>query len=448
MLETKIDSFVRQPHKTFLVLSIPVLFSLIAEPITGLVDTAFVASLGSESLAALGVGASALSVFFWIFNFLGVGTQTEIAQALGRGERQRAAQMNSLAMGIALGLGVLTVILVYPLSGPLARIMGASGSLEGVAVSYMRIRIFGAPAVLLTMTAFGALRGLQDMRTPMWVATFVNVLNIVLDYLLIFGWGVFPEMGVAGAALASTAAQWLGAIWAVTAVARQLGVTTHLSLSDARRLFVIGGDLFVRSGSLLLFLTVGTRVATLNGAAAGAAHQAVRQVWIFFVFILEAYAVTGQSLVAYFMGSKNVLQARKVATLSCGWSAATGLVLALLMWAGQGVITDWFVPVEAAAMFATPWLLVAFMQPINGLAFATDGLHWGTSDYRFLRNGMMTATAVGVIALSLIAPDSSRALFWVWVATSVWISIRATLGVARIWPGVGNSPWKLAGTDG
>ena len=75
--------FVARPHRTLIALSVPVLISLIAEPITGLVDTAFVARLGAGPLAALGVGTVLLSSTLWVFNFLGVGTQTEVAHAFG-----------------------------------------------------------------------------------------------------------------------------------------------------------------------------------------------------------------------------------------------------------------------------------------------------------------------------------------------------------------------------
>ncbi|MGA1495224.1 MAG: MATE family efflux transporter, partial [Rhodothermales bacterium] len=78
--------FEKAPRRTLFRLSVPVLFSLVAEPITGLVDTAFVSRLGAVELAALGVGTMALSSVFWIFNFLGVATQTDVAQADGRGQ--------------------------------------------------------------------------------------------------------------------------------------------------------------------------------------------------------------------------------------------------------------------------------------------------------------------------------------------------------------------------
>ena len=99
--------FLRAPHRTLMALSFPVLLSLIAEPLTGLTDTAFVARLGATSLAALGVGTMALSSMFWVFNFLGIGGQTEVAQALGRRDPERARQITSLALllsGLLAGL--------------------------------------------------------------------------------------------------------------------------------------------------------------------------------------------------------------------------------------------------------------------------------------------------------------------------------------------------------
>ena len=153
--------FTRNPNRTLLALSIPVLLSITAEPLTALIDTAFVASLGSVALAALGVGATALSSIFWIFNFLGIGTQTEVAQADGRGETHRAEQLAGLAHGMALGFGVLLILFLYPGAGLLADLLGGSGEVKDLAVSYMQIRVFGAPAVLLMMTTFGALRGRQ-----------------------------------------------------------------------------------------------------------------------------------------------------------------------------------------------------------------------------------------------------------------------------------------------
>jgi MATE family multidrug resistance protein len=194
--------FVR-PHRTLLGLMFPVLLSLVAEPLTGLVDTAFIARLGAAPLAALGgVGTVALSSVFWIFNFFGIGTQTELSYALGRQDHSLAARMGSLAFGMGLVCGGLLAVLGTFAAAPVAGFMGATADVHRMATDYIQIRLIGAPAVLATIAAFGCLRGLQNMRTPLWVAVGVNALNILLDAVLIFGWGPIPPLGVVGAAAA------------------------------------------------------------------------------------------------------------------------------------------------------------------------------------------------------------------------------------------------------
>ncbi len=432
--------FVKKPHRTLLALAVPVLFSLIAEPLTGLIDTAFVARLGAESLAALGVGTAALSSVFWIFNFLGIGTQTEVAQAIGQQKRERATQFAGLALSLSAVLGVVMILVGWLAASWLATMLGATAVVHRAAVEYMQIRLFGAPAVLALLTAFGALRGMQDMRTPLWIAVSINVLNIALDALLIVGFGAIPALGIAGAAWASVIAQWLGAIWAVAAVVGHLGWSRQLPVGEIGRLLKVGGDLFIRTGLLTLFLLLTTRAATQSGAVAGAAHQAIRQVWIFTALGLDALAITAQSLVGFFMGTKWIAQARRVAQVACVWAVGLGAVLGLGMWLGQGVVITFLVPVTAVSIFSFPWLMAAIVQPINALAFVTDGIHWGTADFRYLRNGMFLATLIGAIGIWFIDTNSPQALIWIWTVTAVWIIIRAVIGVIRIWPGVGDSP--------
>ena len=330
-------------------MSVPVLFSLIAEPLTGLVDTAFISRLGSVSLAALGVGTVALSSIFWVFNFLAISTQTEIAQAYGRQENQRMREVGGLALILAAAIGIIIIVLGIPGTPAIAKLMGAKGSVFSDASLYLRIRFTGAPAVLLTIVSFGILRGLQDMRTPLWIAVSINAFNIILDALLIFGFGPVPALGVAGAALASTVSQWAGAFWVVTIVLSRLGIPKGISLGDIRKLLEAGRDLFVRTGLLTAFLLLTTRAATGIGPDAGAAHQAIRQVWVFTALFLDAFAITGQSLIGYFIGPRCYRQARRVAFMVCLWSFATGIGLSFVMWLGQGIVVKLLVPVIGPA---------------------------------------------------------------------------------------------------
>ena len=441
--------FVKRPNRTLLALGIPVFFSLIAEPLTGLVDTAFVSRLGAEPLAALGVGTAALSSIFWIFNFLAVGTQTNVAQALGHQDEAQATSVTSLALLISVLCGVGLIFLGWLLAPAIASLLGAEGVIQDQAVEYMRIRLFGAPGMLAVVTAFGALRGIQDMRSPLWIALAVNAVNILLDAMIILGFGPVPALGIAGAAAATALAQSLGAIWAVAVVLRKLGWSRDFQLSELRRLLQIGGDLFLRTGLLTLYLLLATRVATQAGAESGAAHQAIRQFWTFAALGLDAMAITAQSLVGYFIGSNWVSEARRVALYACLWGLALGVLLGGGMWVGREPVAALLVPTAALSVFFVPWLITAVMQPVNALAFVTDGVHWGTGDFAYLRNAVFLATLAGSFGLWLIDPASPSALILVWTATAVWITIRAAFGMLRIWPGIGDAPLhkKMPGTS-
>ncbi len=438
--QTDTHPFTRSPHRTFFLMSVPVLFSMIAEPVTGLVDTAFIARLGAEPLAALGVGTVLLFSIFWVFNFLGVGTQTEVGQSLGRQETSRAAEIAWLAILMGLALGIL-VIAVLSLVGPSAiSYMGADNSVYDMSLSYVNIRLYGAPAVLMTIAAFGVMRGYQDMRTPLWIAVGINLMNILLDAVLIFGLGPFPKLGIAGAAYATTFSQWLGAIVSLILLSRKLPLPKKLRISDTRRLIQIGGDMFIRTGLLLFYLLMATRTATRIGTESGAAHQAIRQFWTFTALFLDAYSVTAQSLIANFMGMKNIEQSKRVARIICLWSFATGGILTLVMILGQGLFIRLLVPPEAVAIFMGPWLIAAFSQPINAIAFATDGIHWGTGDFGYLRNGMIAATSTGLAGIFLLEYFQIHALEMLWVVTFIWIMVRGGAGIIRVWPGIGKAP--------
>jgi len=436
-------AFVRRPHRTLLALSFPVLVSLIAEPLTGLADAAFIARLGTVPLAGLGIATAALSGIFWAFNFLGIGTQTEVAHADGTGARARGRDASGLAMALGASIGCGLAAIGFLGLEVAMDFMSDDVEIQSAAAIYLEIRLLGGPAILISMAAFGALRGLQDMRTPLAIALAQNALNIALDAVLIFGLDPIPAFGIAGAAWASVVSQWLGALWAVDAVRRRLGLPDRIHWRGARNLLRVGRDLFFRTGSLILFIILATRAATLLGADEGAAHHVIRQFWILSALLLDAFGAAAQSLIGFFLGAGQLRYARRAAAVACLWGAGAGIALMIAMLAASGSVAAAFLPVEVHAMFSAAWIAYALAQPANALAFVTDGIHWGTSDYRFLRNAMILSTAAGLIALYWIDPAGPNALTLIWIITAGWIAIRTVFGMARIWPGFGSSPLKL-----
>ena len=440
--------FLRHPHRTLLALSLPVLVSLVAEPLTGIADTAFVARLGATPLAALGAATALLSALFWVFNFLGVGTQTAVARSLGAGDGAGARRALATALATAAVLGAAVALIAWPWLGGLAELLGASGDMRAAAVSYLEVRVLAAPAVLATLAAFGALRGLHDMRTPLRIAVAINSLNVVLDAVLVLGLGPFPALGLRGAAWATAASQVLGALWAVAAARGAVGGGAPLRARAVRDLLVVGRELFLRTALLLFFLALATRAATRLGSDVGAAHQALRSVWMLTAFVLDAYATAAQSLVGSFVGAGAEPAARRVASVASLWAAGTGAVLALALWAGEGWARDLLVPVEAWGVLGGAWAVAAAAQPLSALSFVTDGIHWGAGDYRFLRNAMALATAAGALALALELPPGAAGLERIWQITAGWIAVRAGLGLVRIWPGIDMAPLGAARLSG
>ena len=435
--------FIDRPHRTILALTIPATLSLIAEPVVGLVDTAFVARLGSAPLASLGVGTAAISSVFWIFNFLSISAQTEVAQAMGRENRERAVAIASLALllGVIFSIGVF--ILLFPAAPAVSRLLGAEASVETNAVLYLRVRLIGAPAVLVSLIGFGVLRGLQDMRTPLIIATGMSVINIVLDYPLIFGAGSIPGWGVGGAAAASVIAQYAGAVWTGLIVARRLGIVWHISWADVSALLRVGGDLFVRTGLLTLFILITTRLANQIGPEAGAAHQGLRTIWFMLGYMMDGFAVTAQSLVGFFFGAGAIGLARRAAGLNVLWGIILGGAVGGAMLLLEPYLVALLIPPDATAVLGRAWLIAALIQPVAALAFVTDGIHWGTADYTFLRNGMLVSTGSAALMLLFVDAAAPHAFEWLWVITGVWVGLRMLLGVGRIWVEWGNSPLRM-----
>ncbi len=432
--------FVSNPHRTMIRLSIPVMASLIVEPLAGLVDTAFVERLGSTYAAALAAATAIYAGLIWVFNFLGIGTQTQIAQSIGSGNRSSGRAAATLAILLSLILGMAVMILIWPVLVPAARWMSEDAGVQAATVTYLKIRLLGAPALLVVLSALGALRGLQMMRATMWIAGGISLLNIVLDPILIFGLGPVPQLGIAGAAWATTSSQVLGAGIALLLLIRTLGFSSDLSWNRARTLLVVGRDMFVRTGALLLFLMMTTRSAVHAGVDAGAAHQATRQMWMMVAFILDAFAYSAQSLIGFFLGGRKIRTARRVAKVACIWGLATGTVIGVMLIGFETTVATLLVPPTAQHLFHGAWVACAVVQPLNSLSFVTDGVHWGTGDFAFLRNAMLASTVTALALLTMIDLSSATALTQIWWVTAIWITLRACFGVLRIWPGTAQSP--------
>ncbi len=408
-------------------LAVPALGALAADPLVSMVDTVFVGRLGVVPLAALGVNTSIFAMSFIVFNFLAYGTTPMVARAVGRGDRTGAGDVVLQALLLAVVVGGVATLMLEALAGPIVALMGAGPDLREPALSYLRIRALAGPAVLLVTAGHGAFRGYQDMRTPLLVTLALNVVNLVLDPLFIFGFG----WGLRGAALATLIAQWTGALWFVHLLLRsrrrELGIQPRVPrLAEIRPFLRVGGELALRTLALVGTMTLATAVATRVGTVQVAAHQVGTQIWLLLAMIVDSLAVAAQALVAGYRGSGNIAMARRASNRLLVWGLASGFALGGLFYLLAPVLTRLFTDDPAVlAALAGIYPFVVAMQPLNAIVFVWDGVFMGAERFKFLAVQMAVSALCAAAILLLVLPMG-------WGLTGVWWGIVALMLVRGV----------------
>ena len=170
-------------------LALPAFLALVAEPMFLLADAAIVGHLGTAQLAGLGVAAAVLQTLVGLCVFLAYGTTASVARLLGAGDRRAALAQGIDGVWLAVVIGLLVTLVGVAATGPLVRLLGAEPTVAEPATTYLRIAFLGVTPLLVMLATTGVLRGLQDTRTPLFVAVGGNVLNIALNLLLVYGVG-------------------------------------------------------------------------------------------------------------------------------------------------------------------------------------------------------------------------------------------------------------------
>ncbi len=417
----------RVDNRAILRLALPALGALAIDPLLTLTDTVFVARLGVTELAALGVDTAILTFAFFGFNFLAYVTTPLVAQALGGGNPARARRLVGDALLLAVVLGLLTMVVLEILAPWFIDLMGAGEEVAGPAVSYLRIRAIATPAVLIVTTGHGAFRGYQDTRTPLLVALGVNLINVVLDPLLIFGAG----WGVEGAAIATVIAQYVGAIWFVRLIrARNMAdrpaglreaIPTVLAL--ARNGILVS----IRTAFLLLALTFAAATATRIGTAEIAAHQVVMQVWLLAAMVADAFAIAAQAMVGDAVGARDIAGADRLSYRLLAWGGITGLVLMTAFFVGGSLLAYLVDDPAVADLTVSAGNVAGWMMPIAAPLFVADGIFFGL----LALGTVIASTAFGAVVLVLLISTTplGESLDGIWWAIAAMLVARSLVYV-------------------
>ncbi|MFE3585610.1 MATE family efflux transporter [Streptomyces vinaceus] len=413
--------------REILALAVPAFGALVAEPLFVMADSAIVGHLGTPQLAGLGIAAALLTTAVSVFVFLAYATTAAVARRVGAGDLRAAIRQGMDGIWLALLIGAAVVAVLLPTAPWLVSLFGASDTVAPYAVTYLRISALGIPAMLMVLAATGVIRGLQDTRTPLYVAIGGFALNAGLNGALVYGAG----FGIAGSAWGTVIAQCAMAgayLFVVVRGARRHEASLRPDPAGIRACAQAGVPLLVRTLSLRAVLMIATAVAARLGDADIAAHQILLSLWSLLAFALDAIAIAGQAIIGRYLGAGDTEGAKAVCRRMVQWGIGSGVVLGALVVAARPLFIPLFTgdPVVEDALLPA-LLVVAVSQPVCGIVFVLDGVLMGAGDGRYLAWAMLLTLAVFTPA-ALLVPALGGGLTALWWAMTLMMLVRmATL---------------------
>ncbi|MBW5249990.1 MATE family efflux transporter [Streptomyces poriferorum] len=426
--------------REIIALAVPAFGALVAEPLFVMVDSAIVGHLGTPQLAGLAVAAALLTTAVSVFVFLAYATTAAVARRVGAGDLPSAIRQGMDGIWLAILLGIAVIALALPLAPWLVEVFGASDTAAPYATTYLRISSLGIPAMLVVLAATGVLRGLQNTRTPLYVAIGGFAANGALNVGLVYGAG----LGIAGSAWGTVLAQFGMAVAYLVVVvrgARRHGASLRPDAAGIKASARAGVPLLVRTLSLRAVLLIATAVAARLGDTDIAAHQIILSLWSLMAFALDAIAIAGQAIIGRYLGAGDTKGAREACRRMVEWGIVSGVVFGALIVLARPLFVPLFTSDQSVQDTLLPALLVvALTQPVAGVVFVLDGVLMGAGDGTYLAWAMLVTLAVFAPA-ALLVPVLGGGLTALWCAMALMMLVR----MATLWLRARSGRWMVTG---
>lgn len=414
-------------------IAIPAIIAGIAEPLISLSDIAILGNVENnpvEALAAAGIVGSFLSAIIWILAQTKTAISALVSQHLGS---NRLHAVKTLVPQTIL-LNFLLSLLIYFITAFFAELIFSAYNAEGLILdytkSYYRIRALGYPLTLVTFAIFGVFRGLQNTLWAMKCSLVGGVVNIGLNFVLVYGIDpIIPPLHLEGAAIASVIAQGVMLMMALHFFIKK--TPFHLKLSfninpNLKPLINMASNLFLRTLALNIAIYLANAYATDYGKNYIAAQSILMNIWLFFSFFIDGYANAGNAIGGKLLGAKAYT---KLWNLSKDISKYAVIIALLLM----GICALFYDEIglifnkdeQVLFLFSSVFWLVLLMQPINAIAFMFDGIFKGLGEAKYLRNVLLIATFLGFWPTLILLDYLGFKLYAIWIAFFVWMLIRS-----------------------
>lgn len=387
-------------HRQIWQIAGPMILANISTPLLGMVDTAVVGHLSAAHyLGAVAIGSMIFTFVFWGFGFLRMATTGLNAQAYGREDpiAMQAVLFQAIWLAVLIAIGLLAIQI--PIRDMALWLVSSSDNVEHYAATYFDIRIWSAPATLINYAILGWLIGREASKAALLMVLVINIANIVLDLLLVNGLG----MNVAGVALASVIAEYLGLVVGIILLSRY-GVNLQAwQLARRWQNFRAGfkglevhGNFMIRTFVLILCFAFFTTQGARQGDTVLAANSVLLNFITFMAFVLDGFANATEVLTGKALGRKSPAQLKRALLLTGFWSLMMALLFMGIYASFGQLIIRLLTSIDEVVLLADQYLWWVVIAPIIGVwSYLFDGLFVGATRSREMRNTMLLS-ALGV----------------------------------------------------
>ena len=331
-------------------LAIPMMLEMSMESVFAVVDIAFVSRLGTDAIAAVGITEALVTVLYAVAVGLGMGVTAMVSRRIGAKQTDAAASVTGQAIWIGAVLSIVIGVAGATYAKEMLTMMGASDSVVATGTGFTSVLLGGSVTILYLFLLNAAFRGAGDAAVALRSLWIANGLNIILDPCLIFGLGPFPEMGVTGAAVATTIGRGTGVLYQLWYLFDGRGRLEfhfrHLRVipSLISRVLIISiggvGQFLVATSSWIIIM----RIVALYGSSAIAAYTIALRMLEFVWLPAWGLGNAAATLVGQNLGARQALRAERSAWLAARYntifmSVAGVFIIALAPWI-VGLFTD------------------------------------------------------------------------------------------------------------
>lgn len=420
-------------HRDVWRIALPATLAFITEPIAGLVDLTVIGRLGDAGLlAGLVLGGLAIALLFSLLAFLRLGTAGLTAQAVGARAPDDGLVHLVRAVAIGVVLGLIFILARSPLLALTALYLAPPESALVSFESYFTVRLWSMPFVAINFALLGWFYGRAAATTGMALQLIIHLVNIVLSVWLVYGlgWGVF------GVALGTLLGQAFAALVGLILVWRHFGSMQRIfdllaweKLTNSvavKRLFSLSRDLTVRSAALMVAFSYFTAQAARMGDVIVSAQEILIYMLLVSAYFLDGQAQAAEQLSGKAVGANYRPAFERAIKLTTIWGFGIATLLFAIWMVGGGYLIDFISTHIAIREAARMYLWIAALTSITGVAaFVFDGVMQGATMSASIRNNMLIAMALYLVAAIILQPLFG--LTGLWLAMHVFFISRGVL---------------------